>query len=347
MSYDYIVERYSYFFNFIGALLLLFFHSIGDLSYISFGLLSFLIINYYYYQVSYILDFYFGHFLVCQFILLILITIELGHPIGIFLSINVIAIYYIFYNRKGYISKKISPERMFFHDLINQTHSINLFLNQKIILNKNISSDDLIMVENEVKVIQALIGEYFKFDHKNLEIHNYGVSFKLIKNSIYHLAHNFLGESADYTISFKNKNNSFSDSDNDNNNNDNYFINYPIFYRILTNIIKNITEVNSTEVSLLFEYEDDGITIYTKNKFSKLKEIQYNRAPELSKAILDNKEADTYELLGVGLSSISEMVKELNGSFTFGIEGDFWVNKIFLPNDINIRVLKKSYKKAS
>ncbi len=52
--------------------------------------------------------------------------------------------------------------RMFFHDIINHTHGILLFLEQKKDYSKQIDEKEISLLLHEVKLMQTLISEHFK-----------------------------------------------------------------------------------------------------------------------------------------------------------------------------------------
>ena len=86
-------------------------------------------------------------------------------------------------------------EHLFFHDLINLTHGLILFLNQRQSANKNISVDEIQMLEKEIRTLQNLMKDHFKFQHKNLshlEESDDWVSFNIAEIAVKSLIHNYL-----------------------------------------------------------------------------------------------------------------------------------------------------------
>ena len=59
-------------------------------------------------------------------------------------------------------------ERMFFHDLINQTHALTLFYNVKLSLGKGLTHEELNSLSSENKIIQSMVKDHFNLGHKNL-----------------------------------------------------------------------------------------------------------------------------------------------------------------------------------
>jgi hypothetical protein len=59
-------------------------------------------------------------------------------------------------------------ERLFFHDLINHTHGLVLFLHQKELSNESINSQEVMKISNEIKTLQSLVRDHFAYKHKNL-----------------------------------------------------------------------------------------------------------------------------------------------------------------------------------
>ena len=57
--------------------------------------------------------------------------------------------------------------KLFFHDLVNKTHGMKLFLKNRIEQKKGMSEGDLKELVNEVESLQLLIKDHFKEHHKN------------------------------------------------------------------------------------------------------------------------------------------------------------------------------------
>lgn len=216
-------------------------------------------------------------------------------------------------------------ERLFFHDIINLTHGLILYLHTKESSGSSIKTDEAKMISNEIKTLQSLVRDHYDFKHKNLVQTLDWVPFSYAQLAFNHLAQTYLANKI-VTTSF----NVLGTKNDDN------LIYYPSFYRILNNLIKNISESHSTHVFFEFKFDELGLTMISKNemKISNEKEI-----PEhLARVILDEK----LQTEGLGLESIYHMAEENGGHFNFEITSGVWINKLFLPSSKN-----KTDKKAA
>jgi len=216
-----------------------------------------------------------------------------------------------------------AKDRYFFHDLINHTHSLNLFLSIK--KENGLIPGECETVCNEVKVMQSLIKDHFSLGHKNLDdVYDY-VSFDVAKNGLFNMVENYLPEGqVKCHFVFKGL---LDDM--------NFFkyrsfckVHYPSFYRIMNNLIKNISEQNSTEAEFVFDYQDNGLSVVVKNRILTLKDNRKELAGNLKKIILSKDEDN---IAGIGLESVQTICEQLGGEFNFQIEGDFWISELFLP----------------
>lgn len=214
-------------------------------------------------------------------------------------------------------------EKLFFHDLINQTHGLLLFLNQKSLTGAGIHSDEVQLIEKEIKTIQSLIRDHYNFKHKNLVQTYDWVPFSYAKLAFTNLSNNFLNEmivNATFTI----QDESIEED----------LIYYPCFYRILNNLVKNISEAHCGEVEFHFLLNEKGLFIETKNS---IKDSTSNSSESLAQVILNEKDIRVKSL---GLDSIHHLAEEHQGSFNFEIENNFWINKVFLPTKSNNSKIK-------
>lgn len=234
-------------------------------------------------------------------------------------------------NKKRVVEFEENKERYFFHDIINQTHGVLLFLNQKIHSKKSLTYEESLMLTNEVKTMQSLIKDHFGFKHK--EISNFWkvIPFEQAKNPIYHMIQNYLPEhQVQCHFSFK----GLISDEQKSEIKDNQFVDFPILYRVINNLVKNIAEQNSNLVEFVFDYNDEGLSILIKNKILHLKESDGNLAKILSNIILDTGEVTKSES-GLGLESITSLVETEGGEFKFSIEEDYWVSRVFLPSSFS------------
>lgn len=225
-------------------------------------------------------------------------------------------------------------DRLFFHDLINLTHGLSLFLNSKITSNKETSTDENLLLLNELRMLQALIKDHFGYRHKNLQNTYDIVTFDFAKIGLLNLIDNYLPESKVQShFIFKGA----TATENPLEIRAKCLVYYPTFYRVMNNIVKNISEARSNSVEFIFDYKDDGLHIIVKNKITQLSDRDRTELhTDLGKIILLE---DSKDKGGHGLESINSLVEELGGEFIFKIESGHWINEVFLPrpNSQNLR----------
>ena len=164
---------------------------------------------------------------------------------------------------KNIITDSDYKDRLFFHDLINQTHSIGLFLENKIDSKIDLVQSDMQIISKELEVIQTLVKNHFGFRHKNIKESQEYVEFFQIKSSIIELCNNYFSRGqVKYSIEYCGLLKSSDDSELGK-----CLIHYPSFTRILTNLIKNVSEIKSDEVNILFDYTTSGLKLEIKNKY--------------------------------------------------------------------------------
>jgi len=226
-------------------------------------------------------------------------------------------------NEVNNLDDREKKERLFFHDIINQTHGLILFFNQKQCTNKTISVEEIHSLEKEVRTLQSLIKDHFHFKHKNLALTYDWVPFDIAEAAVRSLIQTYLPtESVQTTFST-----SFLEKDNS-------FVYFPVFYRIMNNLIKNMAEVKTDEVHLYFKYSEEGLLIETKNKNSSIHSFE-----ELTDKINQEKTLDNSTPVNeaLGLESIYHLSNASGGSFEFEIKEGLWINRIILcgPKKIN------------
>lgn len=201
-------------------------------------------------------------------------------------------------------------ERLFFHDVINQTHGILLYLNHKEMTGETVGRDEIQLIEKEIKTLQSLIRDHFSYKHKNLVQTYDWVTFSYAKLAFMNLGQTYLNDmnvTTQFTICPVKA--------------EEELIYYPSFYRIMNNLIKNIRESQCSKVEFDFVLNEKGLFIETKN--------QLKKSPEsIELVILNEKDS---KIQGLGLDSIHHLAEELGGSFSFEIENSTWLNKIYLP----------------
>lgn len=191
--------------------------------------------------------------------------------------------------------KDINQDRLFFHDLINQTHGIVLFLSNK----NSLDASEIDSLKSEVKLLQALIQNHFSLNHKNLEpfVENENQTQKIQSSLEKLIALYYPNADEQITMELKGEEGGFLD-----------FIS---LYRILNNIVKNMAEAKVTQGQFLLEFTASGLSITTQNKMP------------------DENATDAYE--GLGLQSIASLAQEAGGQYHYEIHNETWINQAFLP----------------
>ena len=205
-------------------------------------------------------------------------------------------------------------EKLFFHDLINQTHGLLLFLNHKEMTGEGVSRDEVQLIEKEIKTLQSLIRDHYNFKHKNLVQTYDWVPFSYAKLAFTNLSQTYFQDvSVNATFTIKGDH---VEED---------LIYYPSFYRILNNLIKNISEATPLKVEFNFVLDDKGLYVETKNL---MRRDHNNTSESLAQVILHEESS---KVASLGLDSIHHLAHEHGGTFSFEIENLTWTNKLFLP----------------
>jgi K+-sensing histidine kinase KdpD len=199
-------------------------------------------------------------------------------------------------------------DRLFFHDIINHTHGLLLFLNAKKISDKPIDKDEIELMETEIRTLQCLIKDHFKFTHKNLEPGSdkaEWVKFGECVSTLKILIANYFPDNAVFvSVNYKQDLELVS-------------VYFPLFYRIMNNLIKNMAEAGSSEIHLEFASLNGNFTIETRNTFTMLDKITRINKEDL------------------GLKSINTLVEDWGGEFEFEKQslskGSEWINRISFP----------------
>lgn len=194
--------------------------------------------------------------------------------------------------------KEINSENqnhLFFHDCINQTHGIVLFLSNK----SSLGPSEIDSLKSEVKLLQALVQNHFNLNHKNLEPFEVDENqTQKIQSALEKLIALYY-PSEDKKIAMELKGEEVG------------FLDFISLYRILNNIVKNMAEAKVAGGQFLLEFSDHGLNITTQNKMP------------------DKNASGAYE--GLGLQSIASLAQEAGGRYHYEIHNDTWVNLVFLP----------------
>jgi signal transduction histidine kinase len=194
---------------------------------------------------------------------------------------------------------KNNKDRFFFHDLINQTHGISLYLEEK----HSLDNTEISALKNEIKILESLIQNHFGFKHKNLEPNILHETYEKQSQSIQEAILKF---SKIFHLKFK------IQLDLNCLQEEVRMIEKVPLYRILNNLIKNIAEAKATQADFLFEFRIDGLNITTVNK------------------IVDQK-TTSMPNEGLGLLSMAALADEAGGFYQYEIHENDWVNLVYLP----------------
>lgn len=220
-------------------------------------------------------------------------------------------------NREETVDIYDKRERLFFHDIVNLTHGLILFLNQKQNSKKSINGDEIQILEKEVRSLQSLIKDHFQYKHKNLSQTYDWVPFNVAEIAVNSLIQTYLLDKSAQIFIRKN----FKE--------ENLPVYFPIFYRIMNNLIKNMAEAKSNEIHIDFKSTSEGFFIETRNQYSSAEDLK-RISDNLSRIILDEKTKVIKQ--GLGLESIHYLAIECGGKFDFEISNNYWINRIFLPS---------------
>lgn len=250
-------------------------------------------------------EFCFFETLLGQFVFLTLAICESGAPllvislvIPIYGALRLEGIYGYFPLLK--VEENNDINKLFFHDLVNKTHGMKLFLKSRIDQKKEMSEEDLKELVKEVESLQLLIKDHFKEHHKNLESLEDYVSAEKALEGVKRLANYFLPEK-DMSIVFENQ---LIQNEG--------FVHYPSFYRIFGNLIKNIADHKGYNIKVSFESKGEGLFVVVQNQFDSSAPPQ-----DISRSF--------------GIRSIEKNCLEQGGTFTFKVENKVWESEIWIP----------------
>lgn len=187
-------------------------------------------------------------------------------------------------------------DRLFFHDLVNQTHGMILFLSNK----SSLDASEINLLKSEIKLLQTLVQRHFNFNHKNLEQHDLAENqSQKIESTLAKMIAIYYSEPAQQLskIIYKGEISGILD--------------FVSVYRILNNIVKNMAEANVVEAQFLLEFNDSGLNITTQNQIADQNSLDHDK--------------------GLGLKSMASIAQEAGGFFQYEIHNNTWVNQVFLP----------------
>lgn len=222
-------------------------------------------------------------------------------------------------------------DRFFYHDMINQTHGLLLFLKQEYAKGRGVTPDDQLRIIQEVETMQNLLSDHFKLDHKNIKSENEFKSFEQVKSSLFALMnHYLLSQQVSTHLVFK----GLIDEERPISQRLECLVHFPIFYRIMNNLIKNSYEHKVSEVEIIFDYQETGLFLTMKNPLQKQVDDMAPLEKALGHLILHDTESSSvtsHQKQGLGLESVAALAESVGGSFQCCIEEGHWINQVFLP----------------
>lgn len=216
-------------------------------------------------------------------------------------------------------------DRMFFHDVINHTHALNLFLQQKVSTDATMQEQEIYAVMNEVKSLQSLVSDHYGFKHKNLLSTLNWVELDFAMGGFHRMIHSLLPGNIEIQIEQDGK----LDRSKVDRSRMNLMIHYPSFIRVCTNLIKNIAEQKPKKAYFSFEASERSIIIHFKNKMGHLHSVSRDLEHALSDNILSADQAEVSDHLG--LESVQSLCLDNGGNFEFKIDDGHWTAIVELP----------------
>lgn len=236
--------------------------------------------------------------------------------------------------------------RLFFHDVINQTHGVSLYLNHKLSLDEPLQPDEIRAVDSEIMNLQSILQDHFNMNHKNILKLDSVVSFDKAMEGILPVIENYIPKfKAHRSLILKS---GLQEVVSSGKGGEEYPVHFASFIRILTNVIKNISEQSSSEVIFEFDYIETGLNVLIKNKIFRLTESKIHLAENLQDIILSEDQKEERPTSPLGLESIAFLCDSQGGKASFYIENSFWVTQIFLPRpELNPKLTSASFDQAA
>jgi len=216
---------------------------------------------------------------------------------------------------------KISKRKMFFHDMVNQTHAMHLWIQNKLAAQESLTAEEMKVLLKEIKMIQTLTKEFFQLEHRNLQACEDWVSFQTLQKIFQDTMKMYFSDKK-YTFRFVVK-----DSQN---RQVNFKIQFSLFQRICTNILKNIYDIGALEGEFVLENKESGASLQITNKVPPAAEESNERPAGRAAGLNGPPLLDVSG--GIGLRSIAHLCQTVGGHFHFKQEGDYWTGEVFLPS---------------
>jgi hypothetical protein len=221
-----------------------------------------------------------------------------------------------FSSHQGADKENTIHDQFFFHDIINQTHGILLYLNQKEVVGDSLSPLEIKSLSKEIKNLQTLLCDHYKMTHKNIQSKKATLNSEAVKECLNNLVTIYLkNKKVTMKVEIKQKQTSFYQS---------------YIQRIFTNLIKNMNEIESQNFHIELIIDDTGLYLTSSNE---LPGIEAKNIPEYMERLILNESPAQRE--SIGLDSVYSLSLELNGTFNFSIHQGKWINELFIPNLLN------------
>lgn len=222
-------------------------------------------------------------------------------------------------------------DQYFYHDMINLTHGVVLFLKQQQKKGESLGVQDQGLIISEIESLQSLMKSHFGYTHKNLKDQSEIKSFDQTKPALYSLiTHYLLAQGINTHLIFE----GLIDDSLELEKRSSCEVHFPTLYRVMNNLIKNSYEHKVQEVEILFNYTVEGLFISLKNPLRPNMTKEKPLESSLSEVILGNVhelKTSQKDKEGLGLESVSSLVQAQGGEFSCKIEDGHWVSKVFLP----------------
>jgi len=208
-------------------------------------------------------------------------------------------------------------EKFFFHDLINHTHALSLWVANKISQQEKLESTELAPLYQEIKNLQTLIQDHYQLHHKDLNPKKY-ISVAQLQAELQALLKNFLGEKAQ-RVQLKLVESQVAQD---------YEVYFPLWMRLLTNMVKNLSEHKACEILFEFVLKNEGLLLLTSNRVEKLSSDDDDFEEKMQSRMREIKDGEG----ALGLESIQYLTEISGGTFKFEFESGHWKLEIFVPH---------------
>ena len=215
-------------------------------------------------------------------------------------------------------------DKMFFHDFINHTHSLLLYLRSKRD-DEYITRDEVQNLIHEVKLMQETLHQHYGFTHKNIKSGGQFVPFHMAMARVYQLIEAFFDKEEKIDIKFLGhiKNSGSIEKIRE------CTIDFIAFHRVITNLLKNAHEAGSDHIECIFDYKDDGLHFTISNSLDRFSQNKMSLDRDLGIHILSSQSSSSDHL---GLESITRVCEDAGGTFEFRLVSGRWISNCFLPS---------------